>query len=362
MGGNDVVNGASATTIMRNMRLVIAEVRRLAPDARIVLGTIPVRGRYFDTLPAAEARGERAALNTVNRWILSAPAGVVPFDTNSVIADPARPDRPRTSYGSPDGRHLTPAGYRALGAAFVDHFLTPPPAPPAATSSSATTTTAPALTPPSTAGACRIGASTPGYGRRVALSFDDGPHRSFTPRILDTLRDAGIHATFFVTGENARRYPELIRRIVAEGHTLGNHSERHAFLSRMHTEEIAADLDAVGAAVDAALGYHYTLTQVRPPYGDDHGDVRPTLEARGECEVLWDVESDDWQHPDDDDAIMNTIFRGPSSVYRGGGTILMHDIHRQAARVLPRIIARLRRDGFTISTTTEFIEESRGAA
>lgn len=358
MGGNDVVNGRSAERITRDLRAVIAEVHRLAPDARIVLGTIPVRGGYFDTLPSAEARRERSVLDTVNRWILSSPAGVVSFDTNSIIVDPARPDRPSRAYGSSDGRHLTRAGYIALADAFVDRFISRS----AGAAPSTPSTTASALAPPATTGACRVGVGAPGYGRRIALTFDDGPHPSFTPRILDTLQAAGVHATFFVTGANARLHPDLIRRIVAEGHTLGNHSDTHEHLSRLRGDEIAADLDEVSAAVDAALGHHYPLTQVRPPYGDDRGAVLPTLEARGECEVRWNVDSLDWRYADNDDAIMNAIFRGRASVYRGGGTILMHDIHAQASRVLPRLIARLRREGFSFSTTREFVEESRGAA
>lgn len=195
------------------------------------------------------------------------------------------------------------------------------------------------------------------FDRRVALTFDDGPHPVNTPKVLDILKQYNARATFFVTGENAKRYPELIKRIVAEGHTLGNHSHRHADLTRLTAAEVKADLETTHREVEKALGRPYALTQVRPPYGAMDQEVKDVLRANETLAVMWNVDSNDWRHRNDDGAILKEIFEGANSVYAGGGVVLFHDIHPQTVRVLDDVLARLQREQFKIVKTDKFLSE-----
>src|SRR3989475_12881015 len=103
------------------------------------------------------------------------------------------------------------------------------------------------------------------HGRRIALTFDDGPAAPFTEQILDILRARGITATFFVCGSNVERHPDVAQRIVAEGHTLGNHTYSHPFLCFRRRRRMAGEIDRAQEAVRKITGESPTL--FRPPYG-----------------------------------------------------------------------------------------------
>src|SRR5690606_16810957 len=91
------------------------------------------------------------------------------------------------------------------------------------------------------------------FEKQVALTFDDGPHPVNTPQVLDILKEYGVKGTFFVTGNNAERYPALIKRIVDEGHTLGNHTFGHPDLAKLSEADVLNELARTQRAVDKAL-------------------------------------------------------------------------------------------------------------
>src|SRR5829696_2595706 len=107
-------------------------------------------------------------------------------------------------------------------------------------------------------------------GRRIALTFDDGPDPRTTPRILDSLREQDLEATFFVLGRHVKKSPGLLRRIVKEGHTIGNHTYNHSDMSDLSRKRMRLELRRTQAAVDDALGYHYPMVLMRPPYGNPY--------------------------------------------------------------------------------------------
>lgn len=201
---------------------------------------------------------------------------------------------------------------------------------------------------------------TDAFKGKVALTFDDGPHPVNTPKVLDILKKHKVKATFFVTGQNAKRYPELIKRMVKEGHTIGNHSYDHANLSKMGPAQVRADLRRTQQAVDEALGRHYEIDQFRPPYGATNETVKEAARGEKDFNILWNVDSNDWRYTNNDAAIMKNIFEGTSSVYARGGVILFHDIHPQSVRVLDDVIARLQKEGFDIQKTDRLIGEKYG--
>ncbi len=177
-----------------------------------------------------------------------------------------------------------------------------------------TTADAPAATPaPTTADAP---AATPaGAGGVVYLTFDDGPHPTYTPQVLDVLARHGARATFFVLGSLAGERPELIGRIVAEGHTLANHSWNHENLAGMPRSSFD---DTIGRT-QAVLADRATPC-LRPPYGSIDAFTREWAASAGLDLVLWTVDTNDWRRPGAQ-VIADRILRGATNE----AIVLMHD-------------------------------------
>jgi peptidoglycan/xylan/chitin deacetylase (PgdA/CDA1 family) len=193
---------------------------------------------------------------------------------------------------------------------------------------------------------------------KAALTFDDGPHPVNTPRVLDILKRHGAKATFFVVGTHVRKHPGLIRRIVAEGHTLGSHGHDHPDLARVERAEVVRQLTEVQAAVNEALGRPYALKQVRPPYGSMDSVVKEVLQSRGDLAVLWTVDSRDWRfRKNEDSRIVRSVFSATEGIKVRGGPILFHDTHPQTVRVLDEVLTRLKRERLTLVTTGQLLQQ-----
>lgn len=185
--------------------------------------------------------------------------------------------------------------------------------------------------------------------KRIALTFDDGPDPAVTPRILDALRDAGAHATFFFCGERAAHAPDLVKRTHAEGHAIGNHSWRHDALVFASTPAIADDLDRTNAALRTAIGDPATsIVLFRPPFGLRDWRVLREASSRGMTSVMWSVSPRDWQAPEP-----STIVERVLADARDGAIVLLHDGDARKATgrphtadALPQILAELSRRGF----------------
>lgn len=132
-------------------------------------------------------------------------------------------------------------------------------------------------------------------GRRiVALTYDDGPNDPDTSQILDVLKEEGVHATFFVVGRAAAREPAALRRMVREGHAIGNHTWDHAHLNVLSRAAIDEELGRTEDAIFAAAGVRTTIA--RPPFGARSFAVLDELRARGYTCVLWSVPlANDWE-------------------------------------------------------------------
>lgn len=176
----------------------------------------------------------------------------------------------------------------------------------------------------------------------VALTFDDGPNPQYTPQILTSLREYGVTATFCVTGKNASAYPELIQAIVADGHTLCNHTWNHDIaLGSRSPDEIRADLirtsDAIHAAVpDAPIAYY------RQPGGAWTYSIVSAAQELGLTPLHWTIDPRDWDTPGAD-PITTTVLDGVEP----GSIVLLHDAGgpRQGTvdalnQILPELTAR----------------------
>lgn len=196
-----------------------------------------------------------------------------------------------------------------------------------------------------------------GHGARdsgqVALTFDDGPDPHTTGPILDVLRDHAVPATFFCVGMQARAYPELVERIVAEGHTLGNHTWSHPYLPDLTRDELLWQLERTGQVLAEVTGSAPGL--LRPPYGGRSAATVGWIAGTGLTTVLWDVECDDWTLPGS-----AAIARDVTARARSGSIVLMHDgggDRRQTAAALPTVLEALLERGLTCVTADRIERE-----
>ncbi len=201
----------------------------------------------------------------------------------------------------------------------------------------------------------RIVTHGPGGERLVALTFDDGPNDPATSRILDVLAEKGVKATFFVVGENARVFPETVRREVAEGHALGNHSYRHRKRDTL-LEWNYGELARTQAAIEEVAGVRPAL--YRSPNGFHTPWQLRAVRRAGLTAVHWKVQTKDWERPDPD-----TIVRRVLDHVSPGAIVLMHDgddtrhgsDRTPTIEALPKLIDELRARGYRLVTVPELI-------
>jgi peptidoglycan-N-acetylglucosamine deacetylase len=185
----------------------------------------------------------------------------------------------------------------------------------------------------------------------VALTFDDGPHPPYTTEILDILREYEVPATFYCIGMRVAAYPEITKRIVAEGHALGNHSWSHAFLPDLGDDDVYAQVRLTTAASTKATGA--APTSFRPPYGGRSPRVLRVLAGLGQVTVLWDVDSRDWSRPGARYVAERVLDRA-----RAGSIVLLHDgggDRSQTVAALPRLITGLRERGHRLATVDRLV-------
>lgn len=181
----------------------------------------------------------------------------------------------------------------------------------------------------------------------VALTFDDGPHPQGTPAVLETLREAGATATFFLAGEQVERRPELAAEIVAAGHRVELHCHRHRNLLRLTVSEFLDDAERGRATIEEATGQE--IADYRPPYGIFSASTLRAVRRRGWRPVLWSRWGRDWSRR----ATVESIARRSSSGIEAGDVVLLHDADYYSARgswvrtatALPLILAELERRG-----------------
>ena len=180
----------------------------------------------------------------------------------------------------------------------------------------------------------------------IALTFDDGPHATRTPAVLDVLKRERVRATFFVTGENAKRYPDLIRRMAAEGHVVASHTMRHANLARLSRSGQQAEINQGADVVDSILGPGAARC-LRPPYGAYDATTVDVARQRGLAVVMWSRDSGDWRGHSTSQIVANSM---STSGDGGRGILGMHDTKNNMVAALPRVIEGYRDRGYGFTT------------
>ncbi|MGH9430216.1 MAG: polysaccharide deacetylase family protein [Terriglobia bacterium] len=199
----------------------------------------------------------------------------------------------------------------------------------------------------------------PAGSGRVALTFDDGPTPPDTDRILDILHAARVTATFFVNGKQVDRFPETLRRIQAEGHTIGNHTYSHPFLYFKTRARIADEIDRTQESIKKVTGEGPKL--FRPPYGVRWFGLFPVLRDRHMKNIQWSNPSFDWVKRNSPGKIARKALDGIAD----GSVILLHDgcgahepgqVDRsRTVAALPSIIEEVRNAGLRFVSVNEFV-------
>ena len=189
----------------------------------------------------------------------------------------------------------------------------------------------------------------PASSGSVCLTFDDGPDPEHTPRLLDVLKREGVPATFFLIGQKVERHPEIVRRIVQEGHAVGHHSFYHTDPQQTSAPQLRAEVQRTRELLAGLLGQPPDL--FRPP----HGKLTPAklwqLWRAGQTVVLWNVDPKDWACQEADE--VRAWFQ--RHAFRGGDIVLMHDDHPHAAEVVPELSRRVRAKGLDFKTLPQWL-------
>jgi peptidoglycan/xylan/chitin deacetylase (PgdA/CDA1 family) len=180
-------------------------------------------------------------------------------------------------------------------------------------------------------------------GRGYSLTFDDGPHAQGTPAVLEILAGAGVRATFFLVGEQVRRNPALAREILAAGHDVGLHCDRHRNLLRLAPWQVRADIAQALESIEDATGYSPSL--YRPPYGVLNASALRLARAHGWRTLLWSHWGRDWEARATPESIAARVTDGVGE----GSVLLLHDADdysapgswRRTAAALPLVLETL---------------------
>ena len=179
-------------------------------------------------------------------------------------------------------------------------------------------------------------------GKVIALTFDDGPG-PYTAQLLDILDQHSAKATFFLIGSKVSAQADVLRRMHARGHQLGNHSWSHPELPKLPVGQIAGEIDRTNDAIKQATGVKPTV--MRPPYGAVNGVVLEQLRLRGMSSILWSVDTRDWADRNSEIVCSRAVAGA-----HPGAIILMHDIHQTSVNAVPCILSALKQQGYSFVT------------
>lgn len=188
-----------------------------------------------------------------------------------------------------------------------------------------------------------------GVGKTVAITFDDGPSPKLTPQLLDILKARDVRATFYVVGQNVAEYPDIARRIVAEGHEIANHSWNHPALTKLGASGVASQIERTNDAIFKATGVKPTT--MRPPYGATNAALNRRLDEQyGLKVIMWDVDPLDWKYRNAA-RVQRAILEGT----RPGSIILVHDIHPSSVAAMPGTLDALLAQGYKFVPVAELL-------
>lgn len=190
--------------------------------------------------------------------------------------------------------------------------------------------------------------SGPSAGKRIAITFDDGPTPGVTNVVLDELKKRNLHSTFFMIGKRVTEAPELAQRVLAEGHEVCNHTFNHLKLNTLPDQRVDWEIQMTQDTIGELLNHRPTW--LRPPYGAFRKNQIGIPQTKEIGVVFWSVDPRDWSQPGEDH-IVETILKET----KPGSIILCHDLHKQTANCVGRILDGLLERQFEFTQISEFL-------
>lgn len=183
--------------------------------------------------------------------------------------------------------------------------------------------------------------------KKIALTFDDGPHPRYTEELLDGLAERNVKATFFLLGQNIEGREDIIRRMAEEGHLIGNHTYYHVDITKLSQNEACREILDTSEQITAITGQ--PVEYIRPPFGSWDKEL--------ECEVMmipvfWSVDTLDWTTKNEDQIVQKVVTK-----IEENDIILMHDSYDSTVKAALRIIDLLQAEGYEFVTADELILE-----
>ena len=190
-----------------------------------------------------------------------------------------------------------------------------------------------------------VAANSMADSKKIALTFDDGPHPYYTEQLLDGLKERNVKATFFVLGKHAEQYPELVKRMSDEGHLIGNHTYSHVQLNKRNSEAFKEELKKTSELIEELTGQE--VQYVRPPYGTWDKKFEEELNM---FPVLWNIDPLDWSSSN-----VPGIVKKVTSKARENSIILMHDEYKTTVTAALQVIDELQKQGYEFVTVDELL-------
>ena len=183
--------------------------------------------------------------------------------------------------------------------------------------------------------------------KRIALTFDDGPHPRYTEELLDGLAERNVKATFFLLGENIEGKEDIVKRMAEEGHLIGNHTFYHVDITKLSQEEACKEIRAASEKIMALTGQ--PVEYVRPPFGNWNKEL--------ECDMMmipifWTLDTRDWTTSNADAIVQKVV-----TTVEENDIILMHDSYASTVQAALRIVDLLTAEGYEFVTADELILE-----
>jgi len=188
--------------------------------------------------------------------------------------------------------------------------------------------------------------------KEIALTFDDGPDKKNTPKILDILKENNIEGTFFLIGQKVKKYPNITQRIKDEGHQLANHSWTHSNFRYLEDDYILDnEIYLTSEIIEKTTGYYPKI--LRSPYGIINNSTVRKLKEQGWKIVNWSIDTNDWFF------CCEKIIKVIKNQNHNGGIILMHsnENSKMTVKALPKIIEFLNKEGYQFKTINQLFED-----
>ena len=183
------------------------------------------------------------------------------------------------------------------------------------------------------------------YENRIAITFDDGPGKGTTEKLLDGLKERGVKATFFLVGEKIEDNRELVERMYAEGHLIGNHTFTHVQLSKVDGKQAVEEIVKTNTLIEEITGE--PVRYIRPPYGSYSNSLLMQINM---TPVLWSVDPEDWNTDNTGQVVKSVVAN-----VKCGDIILLHDIYDSSVAAALEIVDELKAKGFIFVTVDQLL-------